>query len=99
MKSRRLHLWLSGAGALFLIPGLLWIATSGSRLKDDDARIVLQPLVRMPLGRISERLIIPDTPQWTKIRKVWGEPEFVFSAIDETGRNLICLPSTLCVST
>jgi len=94
MKSKHLHLWLSGAGVFFLIPGLLWIATSGLRLKDDDARIALQPLVRVPLGRISARLAIPDTPQWVKIRKVWGEPQFVISATDETGRGLICLPST-----
>jgi hypothetical protein len=95
MKARHLYLWLGGAGALFLTPGLLWITTSGSPLKDDDVRIALQPLVRVSLRRISdsnlqERITVPDTSQWTKIRKVWGEPEFVISAIDETGRNLIC---------
>jgi hypothetical protein len=68
MKSRHLHLWLGSAGALFLNPGLLWIAISGARLKVDDAYIALQPLVRIPLRRISDsnlrkRLIVPDTSQ------------------------------------
>jgi hypothetical protein len=54
MKSRHLHLWLGGAGALFLTPGLLWIAISGSRLKVDGAYIALQPLFRIPLRRISD---------------------------------------------
>ena len=54
MKSRHLHLWLGGAGAFFLTPGLLWIAISGSRLKVDDAYIALQPLARIPLRRISD---------------------------------------------
>jgi len=68
MKSRHLLLWLGCAGALFLTPGLLWIAISGWRLKVDDAYIALQPLVRIPLGRISdsnlrERLTVPDTSQ------------------------------------
>jgi hypothetical protein len=98
MTSRRLSLWLSGAGVVLLIPGIVWIATSGSRLNDDDAFIALQPLVRIPLARISdgnfsEPLPIPETAQWVNIRKVWGEPEFVISTIDEAGRDAMCLPS------
>jgi hypothetical protein len=93
-------LWLSLAGAIVVIPGLLWIATSGSRLNDGDAHIALQPLIRIPLGRISdgpfsERFDVPDTRQWAKIRKVWGEPDFVVTAIDEAGRYLICPPIPL----
>lgn len=95
MKHRHLHLWLVGASAILLLPGLLWMATSEARLKHDDANAALQPLFRIPLnriseGRLSERLTIPDSRQWTRMRKVWGEPEFVISAVDQTGRTLIC---------
>lgn len=98
MKANHLSAWFISAGALFLIPRILWIANSESRLTDADALIALQPLIRLPLDRISEghlseRLPIPDTRQWTRIRTVWGEPDIVISVVDATGRNLICLPS------
>lgn len=89
---------LIGAGVLLFIPGVLWITTSGSRLSDDDAYTALQPLLRIPLDSVkenylSEWLRIPDTEQWVRIRKVWGEPDFVISSIDQTGKIATCLTS------
>jgi hypothetical protein len=47
MKSKHLALWLSAIGAVFLAPRLLWVAGSGGRLNDADARIALRPLKRI----------------------------------------------------
>lgn len=96
MKSKRLPLWLGAIGILFLVPGTLWVAGSRTRLTDGDARIALQSLNRIHLdgidrGPISVTLMIPNTTQWTKIRNVWGEPEFVISAVDTAGRFALCL--------
>src|ERR1051326_8082000 len=94
---RRLPLWLGAIGALLLVPRILWVADSRSRLSDDDARVALQPLKRIQLARIDQRsfsvtFMIPNTIQWTKIRKKWGEPELVISLVDATGRFALCLP-------
>ena len=73
-------------GLLALIPGAamfiyLWI---GLQPGDDD--VALAPLVTIPLDQIAEhspfstQLSIPDTARWRRIRKVWGEPEFVVFA-------------------
>jgi hypothetical protein len=97
MKLKHLPLWLGAIGTLLLVPGTLWVAGSRSRLSDDDARIALQPLNRIYLNGIDQRpisvtLMIPNTTQWMKVRNVWGEPEFVISAVDTTGRFALCLP-------
>jgi hypothetical protein len=97
MKSKRLPLWLGIIGTLLLVPGALWVASSRNRLSDDDARITSQPLNRIHIGGIDQRqisatLVIPNTKQWTKIRKIWGEPEFVISVLDTAGRITLCLP-------
>jgi hypothetical protein len=97
LKSKRLPLWLSAIGGLLVLPGVLWIAGSGMRLNNDDVSSALNPLTRIHLDRIEDgpvsvTLIIPNTARWTRIRKAWGEPEFVFSAIDPTGQLALCLP-------
>jgi hypothetical protein len=97
MKSKRLPLWLSAIGGLLVLSGVLWIAGSGTRLNDDDVSSALKPLTRFHLDSIDEKplsvtLIIPNTARWTRIRKAWGDPEFLFSAIDPTGRFALCLP-------
>jgi len=97
LKSKRLPLWLSAIGGLLVLPGVLWFGGSGTRPNNDDVSSALKPLTRIHLDSIDEKplsvaLIIPNTARWTRIRKAWGEPEFVFSAIDPTGRFAQCLP-------
>lgn len=97
MKSKRLPLWLGVFGTLLLVPRILWVVDSGSRLSDDDARTALRPLNRIQLDGIDQApipvtLMIPNTTQWTKIRSVWGEPGFVISAVDTAGTFALCLP-------
>ena len=35
---------------------------------------------------------IPDTPQWARIRRKWGEPDFLVAAVSPT-TSLYCLPA------
>ena len=53
MKSKRLRLWLGAMGTLLLVPRALCVAASSSRLTDDDARVALEPLNRIHLGKSS----------------------------------------------
>lgn len=97
MKRRRLHLWLTVTGGALCLPAILWVATSERRLDGDDASIALNPIARIPLdtlrkGPFSATLIVPDTVRWKRIRKAWGEPEFVISAVEPTRRFTLCLP-------
>jgi hypothetical protein len=97
MKRRRLPLWLTVTGSVLLIPGILWFATSGMRVSNHDAWLALDPITRIPLdgvgkGPSSATLTVPNTVRWKKIRKVWGEPEFVISVVEPTGRSTLCLP-------
>jgi hypothetical protein len=100
MNPKRLPLWLGAIGAILLVPGTLWVANSGRRLTDDDARVALQPLYRVHLdmidqGPISVMLMIPNTIQWTKISNVWGEPEFVISAVASDGQSITSLATSV----
>ena len=97
MMSRRLPLWLSAVGCFLLVPGVLWFTTSGPRLNDDDESIAFQRLTQIHLKGadsepLSATLIVPKTAQWAKIRKVWGEPEFVISGVDPKDSYALCLP-------
>lgn len=90
-------LWLSAIGGVLVLPGVMWIAGSGTRLNDDDVSTALKPITRIHLDRIDAKplsvtLIIPNTDRWARIRHAWGEPEFVFSATGPTERFALCLP-------
>jgi hypothetical protein len=37
------------------------------------------------------KLTIPNTTLWQRARKAWGEPEFVISAIEPSGRWVFCM--------
>jgi hypothetical protein len=97
LRSTRLPLWLSAIGGVLVLPGVMWIAGSGTRLNNDDVSTAFTPLTRIHLDRIDEKplsvkLIIPNTDRWARIRHAWGEPEFVVSARDPTERFALCLP-------
>jgi hypothetical protein len=37
-------------------------------------------------------VVIPDTPQWARIRRRWGEPDFLIAAVSPA-KSLYCLPT------
>ena len=85
-------------GGVILIPGGVWFSTSRARLTKNDDAIALQPLIRIPLASLHEQpltamLTIPNSALWARIRRVWGEPEFVISANEPTGWTMMCLSS------
>jgi len=100
MTWSRSPLWLSAIGGLLLLPGVAWVATTGMRVNDDDASAALRPLARIDLAGgdnrpLSTAFTVPDTPRWTKIRKVWGPPELLIVALEPDGRSVQCLPRML----
>src|SRR6516165_10664778 len=54
MKSKRLRLRLGAMDTLLLVPRALCVAASSSRLTDDDARVALEPLNRIHLGKVDQ---------------------------------------------
>jgi len=96
MRSSRSPLWLNCVGGFLLLPGIVWLATSGTRLTDDEVSTAFQPLSRIDLerlahGPLSVAFTIPNTARWAKIRKVWGAPELLIVAIEPTRRSVLCL--------
>lgn len=69
-------------------------------LQPGDDRVALAPLASVPLDRIGRvrslttAVVIPDTPQWTRIRRVWGDPEFVISAVSSARSFAYCIPDS-----
>lgn len=96
MKSILLPLFLCVIGVLVGVPALLWIAGSGTRLKNDDVWSVAQPVARIHLADIganplSVTFVIPATTHWMRVRRAWGEPEIVLVAIGPTRSLALCL--------
>ena len=94
--------------------GLLTLAAGGfltsKRLQDlsqADASAALANLADVQLDRIAAAdplaisLIIPDTPQWVRIRRKWGEPDFLIAALSPVKSFCYCLaklPVTITVA-
>src|SRR3982074_2486759 len=86
ITSRFFALSVAVAGLLLLIPGTLSVPSMMFGLKSGDDQVALTPLASVGLDRIGTaplitKLVIPDTPQWRRIRRVWGEPAFIISAV------------------
>ena len=82
---------------LLLVPGVLSVPSIVFGLKSGDDMVALKPLASVRLDRIGKtplitKLVVPDTPQWRRIRRVWGDPAFVISAVSSEKRFAYCLP-------
>lgn len=85
-------------GIVLLIPGawsLIYSVYSGRVINSEDASVALTPVLSVPLKSIlrvlDSKLVIPDTTQWRRIRRDWGEPEFVIAAIAPDRQVAYCL--------
>jgi hypothetical protein len=97
LTPRFFPLSLGVAGLLLLIPEALSVPTMVFGLKSGDDVIALAPLATVRLDQIGTaplitKLVIPDTPQWSRIRRVWGDPAFIISAVSLEKRFAYCLP-------
>jgi hypothetical protein len=97
LTSRFLPPCIGLAGLLLLIPGALFGPSMLFGLKHGDDFVALTPLANVRLDQIGTvpvviKLVIPDKPQWRRIRRAWGEPTFVISAVSSQKRFAYCLP-------
>jgi hypothetical protein len=92
-------------GLIALIVGCSLVFTRMQNLSLAEAHMALANLAGVNLDRISAEdslvitLVIPDTPQWVRIRRRWGEPDFLIVAVSP-GKSLYCLskfPVTIAV--
>lgn len=96
MKAPRVHPWLIASGGVLVLPGLLWMATSGRRINEAESAAAFRALLRIPLAQVADQpasrnLTIPDTPAWRKLLEVWGNPVFSFQVEDPGTRPAPCL--------
>ena len=86
---RHLPLMLAILGILILIPSALLLGLLFGRLRDEDPSVALAPLARVPLARVGKQyamqVVVPDTDQWRRIRRSWGEPDLIVAALSNEG--------------
>ena len=94
MKSNGLPVWAGAIGCLLSVPWILWHAGPATHLSKNDEAVALRPLLQIPLdqGPVRATFTVPQSPTWRRIRKVWGEPEFVISEVSRTAMFALCLP-------
>jgi hypothetical protein len=96
LRSRFFALSAGVAGLLLLIPGVLSVFHA-VRLEPGDDLVALTPLASIRLGQIGAepvvtKLVVPDTRQWRRIRRAWGDPSFIISAVSSEKSFAYCLP-------
>ena len=98
---------LGALGLLSLIAGSFLLVVRTRGLSAADAAAALANLADVKLDRVPATdslvisLVIPDTPQWARIRRKWGEPDFVIAAVSPVKSICYCLtklPMTITLS-
>lgn len=95
---RKIALVLGLLGLLPLAAGCFLVVTRMRDLSPADGSAALANLARAELDRITSRepltisLVIPDTPQWARIRRTWGKPDFLIAAVSPARSFCYCLP-------
>ena len=68
-------------------------------LSPADANVALTDLADVELDRIAATnslaisVVIPDTPQWLRIRRAWGAPDYLIAAVSPIKSLCYCLPN------
>ncbi len=98
-KTKRNSALIAGVlGLLALAAGGLLVVTRIRNPSPVDASVALTNLAVVRLNRLTATdsiaisVIIPDTPQWTRIRRRWGEPDFLVAAVSPGKSSCYCLP-------
>ena len=97
MKANCLPVSAAAVGCLLFVPWILWHAESSTHLSKEDAAVALCPVLQISVGiadqgPVRATFTIPQSQTWARIRKVWGEPEFVISGVSRRGMFALCLP-------
>lgn len=102
---REIALVLSALGILVLVGGGFLAFIRGRGLSSADATAALANLAEAQLDRVAATdslamsLVVPDTPQWVRIRQSWGAPDFLIAGVTPA-KSLYCiskLPVTIAV--
>jgi hypothetical protein len=98
MKPMRRAAIITGAlGLLIFCPGAILLISTMSGLNMEDEGTALAPLASVPLDSIRKqpptamKVVIPATAQWKRIRRKWGAPEFIISAVSSRRHLAFCL--------
>jgi|SRR5579862_3107249 len=85
--SRFVSLPLAVLGLLVFVPGaVLFVCTLRSLTREEDL-VAENPVATIPLDQFGRQastevnVIIPDSRQWKRIRRDWGDPDFIISAV------------------
>jgi hypothetical protein len=95
---RSIALAVGALGLLVLAAGSFLTFIRMRDLSPADANVALANLADVKLDRVAATdslaiaLEIPDTPQWARIRRKWGEPDFLIAAVSPAN-SLFCLPT------
>src|SRR5579871_5683083 len=88
---RRAELWLAVVGVVLLIP-LVWLYSVPS-LRPGDVPIAFRPLQDIAVGSdlpVPLTVSIPDDPAWKRIRRAWGNPEYVVAVLAPDHNTTLC---------
>jgi hypothetical protein len=100
LPAPRLALILLAGGVLLLLPGACSLATSGPTR--DDVGVAFEKVVQVGLDSfrtgapVRFSFTVPDSAQWARIRKSWGDRGYIALGVRREGRTEWIVPfSTL----
>src|SRR5579859_2504498 len=86
------------AGCAFFIAGAVVTFFCALSPSPADASEAQAPIATVPMPEASAdsplttQIVIPDTAAWRRIRRSWGEPDFVI-VVTASDRHALCLSS------
>src|ERR1017187_5644307 len=95
--SRFVPLSFAVIGLLVFVPGVALLISTLHGLNSEDEVVALTPVASIPLDQVGKQplsatnVVIPDTVRWKRIRREWGEPDFIISAVSSDRRVAFCL--------
>jgi hypothetical protein len=89
---------VAAVGFLLSCGGVILLISTLSGLNPEDEATALAPIASGSLGAIAGqemtvmKVVVPDTAEWQRIRRRWGAPEYLLSAVSSGRRDAYCLP-------
>src|SRR5580700_3175943 len=74
-------------GLLLFLPAVGLLVATLHDLTPEDVKVAQTPIATVPLDQVGIQrstavtVFIPNSAQWKRIRRDWGEPDFVVSAV------------------
>jgi hypothetical protein len=93
VKGKRVELWFAIVGLIVVAPGVAWLFSF--RLNGDDVGAAFTRLAQIPLEHVERArsavvmVTVPDSVQWQRVRRAWGDPGYILAAVSPPQRNLV----------